>query len=998
MIVFCTWPLSKESTNPGTEEAMSSQFTAARIQSGGQKPPPPQSVTYETRTIGSHEKIQLLRAPSIETDKIWKNRAFKYAYSRLRPKLCTRFENDYKPETLITVFSDHFPLATQNAEHEADEAVKNFHKKLQDVSNLTPLGFYDIHGNRQCHKMTKKSRPPNVCFIKIAADISMGEFATIFKNKECHLEFFLHLPQSNAIIKQMDEIESSQEEETDHDNIETVSMFATTRTEREEDDAENRVASQSAFSDVERTPKKKKSRNSSKNKKKKDNENVVSPQKGTHTVFNRGDDDGDEFRGKDLTESLEEENESNNDSFDIESIRHTAPKLASMLEEGRKARQASLPSSYYGPLNIFDNQDVYEDCIPERFQRFTLKPDTLGSLNIIDYDSIEKTIKQMSIEIKFETFCNEFRNDYVGEEDDEELMNHTVDKIREDLERIKMVYLNRTTGKMVYTSPETVFKKMNAYIELLPTNASEWSFCLPWMFFAALPNELQEEMKVQGFSRPPVATLSTKKLQSRALGQCRDSAVRAYAKLQETKRQVRAMIQSHSGNVKSNSQSNFLGYENERSFSTLAEHVEQSQATVLAYQQRSRAEITMQNAYNQRRQNDSLPEGFKQAMKNINGVDFPCHPNDPNKWSAFPVGFRGCYYCGDTQHGFTKCPKKEESDAVQVFHWNLHCHKPELWFRHQERRASKGQDRSPQKVQFQSAQAHSYGPSSHGMGRGRAATLPAWAMSRYRETVPGIIEDEDTGNESGEGYITQDDNIRKSYVAIVKCCNVRETRRMPITSQNELPHLDFQVGQPLDAMSLSFLYDTGAAINTGYLPYHKKIINECPQIVESYEEFNGSNPFEPIKLVGAITDPDVYDKDQHGVLSAVVRYKTPYFLRSGKAFILCFALGSDMSVNSIFGLPGILEIGLEPRFSKSEFLAHNLRAKFKICYRETTKTEVKKESNNVGIIKSGLKQSKSKRESKDDNEQATIPLNAISEATVAILETASLSDVATSRQ
>ena len=121
---------------------MSSQFTTARIQSGGQRPPLPQSVTYETRIIGNHEKIQLLRAPSIETDKIWKNRAFKYACSRLRPKLCTRIDNDYKPEILITVFSDHFPLATQNAEHEADEAVKSFQLKLQDVDNLTPLVFY----------------------------------------------------------------------------------------------------------------------------------------------------------------------------------------------------------------------------------------------------------------------------------------------------------------------------------------------------------------------------------------------------------------------------------------------------------------------------------------------------------------------------------------------------------------------------------------------------------------------------------------------------------------------------------------------------------------------------------------------------------------------------------------------------------------------------------------------------------------------------------------
>ena len=386
-------------------------------------------------------------------------------------------------------------------------------------------------------------------------------------------------------------------------------------------------------------------------------------------------------------------------------------------------------------------------------------------------------------------------------------------------------------------------------------------------------------------------------------------------------------------------------------------------------------------------------------MKNVNGANFPCHPNDPTKWSAFPIEFRGCYYCGDTQHGFTTCPRKDERDAVQVFHWNLHCHKPELWFKHKERRTSRAQQQSLQRVQLQPAHVNSYGPSGQCMGRERAATLPAWTTTRYRESLPDISDDADTGNESGDGYMTQDDNIKRSFVTIVKCHNIQETRRMPISSQNELPNLDFQVGQASDAMTLSFLYDTGAAINTGYLPYHKKIMEECPHIIESYEEFNGTNPFEPIKLVGAITDPDIYDREQHGVLSAVVRYKTPYVLRSGKPFALCFALGSDMSVNSIFGLPGILETALEPRFSKNEFLAHNLRAKFKICYRETVKTETKRKSNSIGITKSCLKQQSIKSESNGESIAGkTIPLDAISQATVAILETASLSENLVKRQ
>lgn len=45
-----------------------------------------------------------------------------------------------------------------------------------------------------------------------------------------------------------------------------------------------------------------------------------------------------------------------------------------------------------------------------------------------------------------------------------------------------------------------------------------------------------------------------------------------------------------------------------------------------------------------------------------------------------------------------------------------------------------------------------------------------------------------------------------------------------------------------------------------------------------------------------------------------------------------------MSVNSIFGLPGILEVCLESRFSQGVFLAHKIKAKFKIEFKETSKT------------------------------------------------------------
>ena len=170
-------------------------------------------------------------------------------------------------------------------------------------------------------------------------------------------------------------------------------------------------------------------------------------------------------------------------------------------------------------------------------------------------------------------------------------------------------------------------------------------------------------------------------------------------------------------------------------------------------------------------------------------------------------------------------------------------------------------------------------------------------------------------------------------------------------------------------------------------------MKECPQVVESFEEFNGDNPFEPIKLMGAIRNPAIYDREQHGILSAVIRYTTPYILNNGHQFFLCFALGEDMSVNTILGVPGILEVVMEPQFIKKEFLAHNIRAKFNIVYRETTKWDPPTVSNTIRTLPESIKQdSNTVRVKEEEAKQELSPPETLSAPTMAVLQTASLSE------
>ena len=73
----------------------------------------------------------------------------------------------------------------------------------------------------------------------------------------------------------------------------------------------------------------------------------------------------------------------------------------------------------------------------------------------------------------------------------------------------------------------------------------------------------------------------------------------------------------------------------------------------------------------------------------------------------------------------------------------------------------------------------------------------------------------------------------------------------PSHVDNDLPHIRLDLGLSSNA-GLSVLFDSCAALSSGYLPYCLWTIRESLDIFASFERFDDSNPFEPIKLGGAI--------------------------------------------------------------------------------------------------------------------------------------------------
>ena len=158
---------------------------------------------------------------------------------------------------------------------------------------------------------------------------------------------------------------------------------------------------------------------------------------------------------------------------------------------------------------------------------------------------------------------------------------------------------------------------------------------------------------------------------------------------------------------------------------------------------------------------------------------------------------------------------------------------------------------------------------------------------------------------------------------------------MPIASDNNLPHTSLLLGSDRKGPSLSVLYDTGATLTSGYLPHHQHIRRTCPSLVHSYEEFDGSNPFDPIKLEGAISTAAEYNPQTHGVLSAVIRYFTPYQDREGKQLLLPLALGNHMAVNTILGNTVIRKFQMCLEFNPDLVRCTALQETFDIMYEPT---------------------------------------------------------------
>ncbi|MGH7974564.1 MAG: hypothetical protein ACREBR_03475 [bacterium] len=162
-----------------------------------------------------------------------------------------------------------------------------------------------------------------------------------------------------------------------------------------------------------------------------------------------------------------------------------------------------------------------------------------------------------------------------------------------------------------------------------------------------------------------------------------------------------------------------------------------------------------------------------------------------------------------------------------------------------------------------------------------------------------------------------------------------DRRPMPITINNGLPTVLFDIGTELDNNCLTLVVDTAAGVNTGYKAYHKWILQEHPELVHSYEECDGQHPFDALRLQGALREDDKRIKnDMRGHLTAVIRYHTPYTDTCGNPILFSVALGDDVQVNTIMGYGMLVDLHSSIDLVEQALICHSIRQSFHLTNQE----------------------------------------------------------------
>ena len=689
---------------------------------------------------------------------------------------------------------------------------------------------------------------------------------------------------------------------------------------------------------------------------------------------------------------------------------------------GSSVPSLNLITTYHGPLDFVDNQNTF-------YSVFGTKPPLLhinrhstisAGEPIEDPNLVPRILTEFFNRCKYDIFTCICRDDYVG-------FGYIPDNsqaIQEICKKINALSMHYTLGTITKTChPNDLYMKYLTLASSLPKNSTSWNIVLCTTYYNSLSESLQNKMREEQFTMPLLHTLTDKPSQLAALRTVKDAAAIAYKNMINEENRIQSLLNKQTRSTTNtistanvhfalpnpsntphhthhpNHLHNTLPPSNQPSHSLCNDPIPQQPTfphpsptpfnntkhhtqPLIAYQSNSQAEATLQQYSRTPPPSQSTSSSVSlQQSSHItrqrqppptitrNNQQYPYDPLNPSTISDFPISFRGCLGCGNTDHSdFKTCPFRSIPGMPTQFWKNLWLHKPHTKKKsdpipntprpfpipYSPQQPILNPPHTPSSTNQQLTQHNPLPPSTntHGLGRGSAATQPAWMTRTNTNNSSPTTPSQQLSNSFGSSTTsntTDNTSPSKRSRLFLMTAQIFQTspntllKPMPLDIDNGLPAVAMSFGSPdtplQKQISFTCHIDSCAAMNTGNMLVHQWIITNYPDIVANYVCYNDKSPFQPIQLLCALKETSISHQhtqaeiDAANSLTAVVRYKTPYTLTStNKPCFLSFGLGDNVTVNSIIGLPQLKLWHATLSFATNTLLAENISYQFPLEY------------------------------------------------------------------
>ena len=176
------------------------------------------------------------------------------------------------------------------------------------------------------------------------------------------------------------------------------------------------------------------------------------------------------------------------------------PKMAAMMQGHSNSNNKSI-YSYHGPLTMFDNQVCFNEVFKDPVEFYKLSSGFVSGGAVFERDSDNERFEKICEKIRFETFVEEFRQHYVGE-DTPELRSFILSSTTKAITSIRASFIHAGTKARITISPDDMFRQMAEYVVLLPEAANTWMFSLAETYYRALTPVMQADMIQNEFKMP----------------------------------------------------------------------------------------------------------------------------------------------------------------------------------------------------------------------------------------------------------------------------------------------------------------------------------------------------------------------------------------------------------------------------------------------------------------------------------------------------------------